>query len=282
MQPRHNGPGPALSRTSRGLTLIKHGYLPPPGRLLATSLWWPTAPQFPPSFTTLFSASEPKPPLQPRPRPPRPPRRYFARPEIVPSSPTHLLLAGAGQAGAGAGRALSVVVRAGRRAAGGGRGSVRAWFLISLFAAEQLHSMLSSYGRSSLPPPFSDRRPSLQSAAAPAAPGHPITSLLAARFPAASILPVQPGALPGLVASRLPSSSPTRDPEPQFPAYHPAAFASYQNSLKLKKKKQRTTKIGPDGIPLKRKSREGSTTYLWEFLLKLLQVSCENNQIFLC
>lgn len=142
--------------------------------------------------------------------------------------------------------------------------------------------MLSSYGRSSLPPPFSDRRPSLQSAAAPAAPGHPITSLLAARFPAASILPVQPGALPGLVASRLPSSSPTRDPEPQFPAYHPAAFASYQNSLKLKKKKQRTTKIGPDGIPLKRKSREGSTTYLWEFLLKLLQVSCENNQIFLC
>jgi len=137
--------------------------------------------------------------------------------------------------------------------------------------AEQLHSMLSSYGRSSLPPPFSDRRPSLQSAAAPAAPGHPITSLLAARFPAASILPVQPGSLPGLVASRLPSSSPTRDPEPQFPAYHPAAFASYQNSLKLKKKKQRTTKIGPDGIPLKRKSREGSTTYLWEFLLKLLQ-----------
>ena len=40
--------------------------------------------------------------------------------------------------------------------------------------------------------------------------------------------------------------------------------------MKLKKK-ARKQKIGPDGIPLKRKSREGTTTYLWEFLLKLLQ-----------
>jgi len=37
------------------------------------------------------------------------------------------------------------------------------------------------------------------------------------------------------------------------------------------KKKARKPKIGPDGIPMKRKSREGTTTYLWEFLLKLLQ-----------
>ena len=45
-----------------------------------------------------------------------------------------------------------------------------------------------------------------------------------------------------------------------------------QTSLKhLKQKKARKPKLGPDGIPMKRKSREGTTTYLWEFLLKLLQ-----------
>jgi len=121
--------------------------------------------------------------------------------------------------------------------------------------AEQLHSMLSSYGRNNLPPPFTDRH-SLQSSSSP------ISSLLSSHFSPTSLLPPSMTRLSS-------SSSPTRE-DPPFP-YHPAAFASYQSSLKLKKKKQRTTKIGPDGIPLKRKSREGSTTYLWEFLLKLLQ-----------
>ena len=117
--------------------------------------------------------------------------------------------------------------------------------------------MLSSYGRSNLPP-FSDRH-SLQPAPAPAA----LTSLLSSHFSSpASILPPAMTHLPH-------ASSPPREDPFQF---HPAAFASYQNSLKLKKKKPRSTKIGPDGIPLKRKSREGTTTYLWEFLLKLLQV----------
>ena len=44
-----------------------------------------------------------------------------------------------------------------------------------------------------------------------------------------------------------------------------------QNLIFQLKKKARKPKIGPDGIPMKRKSREGTTTYLWEFLLKLLQ-----------
>ena len=122
--------------------------------------------------------------------------------------------------------------------------------------------MLSSYGRSNLSTPFSDRH-SLQSSTTPTS--NPITTLLSTHFPPASLLP------PGVTSASPTREDHSRDHPSPYP-YHPAAFASYQNSLKLKKKKQRTTKIGPDGIPLKRKSREGSTTYLWEFLLKLLQV----------
>jgi hypothetical protein len=75
--------------------------------------------------------------------------------------------------------------------------------------------------------------------------------------------------------------------------FNPAAFVNFQNSLKLKqrhhhhqppgKQLARTAgrlalaggpNIAGGGVQpaAKRKSREGTTTYLWEFLLKLLQV----------
>ena len=87
--------------------------------------------------------------------------------------------------------------------------------------------------------------------------GHSIQS------PTANVPPI-----PSLFSSNM-SLSPPDDPY----SYHPSGgFPPYQTSLKRPKKKARSPKMGPDGVPCKRKSREGTTTHLWEFLLKLLQV----------
>lgn len=129
---------------------------------------------------------------------------------------------------------------------------------------EHLHSMFSNYGRNNLSQFTSDQH-SLQPSSTTNH-GLPVPSPVSP-FPSSALLP-------SALSSRIPLRTPSED-SPPFPSYHPAAFAYYQNSLKMKKKKVRTgslaTKVGPDGVPCKRKSREGTTTYLWEFLLKLLQ-----------
>ena len=83
-----------------------------------------------------------------------------------------------------------------------------------------------------------------------------------------SLPPPPPPGPPAGSAGRLPSPGTASEADlygGQGGSYPP--FGSFHQL----KKKARKPKIGPDGIPMKRKSREGTTTYLWEFLLKLLQ-----------
>merc|ERR1719400_2899433 len=63
-----------------------------------------------------------------------------------------------------------------------------------------------------------------------------------------SIPSLFPSLPPGITHLHSHSGSPTT--EDMF--YNPASFASYQNSLKRPKKKMRSPKIGPDGVPCKR------------------------------
>ena len=107
--------------------------------------------------------------------------------------------------------------------------------------------------------------------------GHPGYSEMSVQSPGAHAqLPSIPSLFSHLHSHGSPGPGPaTPDTDPY---YHPSqgpsvtGFPGYQTQLKRPKKKPRSPKMGPDGIPCKRKSREGTTTYLWEFLLKLLQV----------
>ena len=107
--------------------------------------------------------------------------------------------------------------------------------------------------------------------------GHPGYSDMSVQSPGAhGQLPSIPSLFSHLHSHGSPGPGPaTPDTDPY---YHQAqgpsvtGFPGYQTQLKRPKKKPRSPKMGPDGIPCKRKSREGTTTYLWEFLLKLLQV----------
>jgi len=97
---------------------------------------------------------------------------------------------------------------------------------------------------------------------------NPAAAAAAAVAAAHLSLPPPPPPGPPAGSGRLPSPGTASEADlygGQGGSYPP--FGSFHQL----KKKARKPKIGPDGIPMKRKSREGTTTYLWEFLLKLLQ-----------
>jgi len=96
---------------------------------------------------------------------------------------------------------------------------------------------------------------------------NPAAAAAAAVAAAHLSLPPPPPPGPQPSGSRLPSPG---NAEAELYGGQAGSYPPFGSFHQLKKK-ARKPKIGPDGIPMKRKSREGTTTYLWEFLLKLLQ-----------
>jgi len=146
--------------------------------------------------------------------------------------------------------------------------------------ADHLHSLWTTPSSGSNNSTFTTPSPPDHGTGAPGSPNlHSLftsSPLLAATIPGVAAaaaaahfqsLPPPPPPGPHGASARLHSPG---SAEAELYTGQPGSYPPFGSFHQLKKK-ARKPKIGPDGIPMKRKSREGTTTYLWEFLLKLLQ-----------